>query len=89
MAAHVNQPPSFWELKRAGSRSEKSWVCVAQVMPNNASAEVYLLPPLGLLHVALSLKILHTGKADWLIVNMSLEGGSPTSEAGRLPRRGS
>lgn len=45
------------------------------VMLNNLSAEVYLLPLVGLLHMARGLKILHMGKSCRLIVKMSSAGG--------------
>lgn len=44
-------------------------------MLNNLSAEVYLLPLVGLLYVACGLRILHMGKSCGLIVKMSSVGG--------------
>lgn len=43
-------------------------------MLNNLSAEVYLLPLVGSLCIALGLKILHMGKSSWLIVRVASVG---------------
>lgn len=39
------------------------WFCTAQVMLNKLSAELYLLPLVRLLYMALGLKILWMGKS--------------------------